>query len=82
LELLKADLSALACTYVYKWDPVFVERTPYIIVNDAIAWAGYVPPPIWYVTNAVCDEHGNAVYGTNTTRINVRDSIYGKKRSH
>jgi hypothetical protein len=81
LELLKVDLSALACTYAYKWDPVFVDRTPYIIVNGEIAWASYVPPPIWHVTSAVCDEQGNVVYGTNTTRINVHTSIYGKKRS-
>ena len=25
LEKLKAELSALACTFVYKWDPLFVK---------------------------------------------------------
>ena len=81
LEKLKAELSALACTFVYKWDPIFVERTPHIIVDWEIVWAGYIPPAIQYISNAVCDEEGNAVYGTNAARENVYNSIYGKKRS-
>ena len=71
----------MACTWAYKWDPVFVKRTPYIIVDGEIAWAGYVPPAIQYITNAVCDHEGNIIHGTNTTEENVRNSIYGKKRS-
>jgi hypothetical protein len=66
---------------VYKWDPVFVERTPHVIVEGEIAWAAYVPPAIHTITNAVCDEDGNPVFGTNTTEKNVWNSIYGKKES-
>jgi hypothetical protein len=40
------ELAALACTWTYKWDPVFVERTPYIVVDDQIVYATYVPPAI------------------------------------
>jgi hypothetical protein len=46
LEKLKAELATLACTWTYKWDPVFVIRTPYLIVGGEIVWAGYVPPAI------------------------------------
>jgi len=81
LEKLKVELAALACTWTYKWDPDFVKRTPYIVVDGEIVWAGYVPPAIENITTAVCDREGNSVYGTNTTRSNLVDSIYGKKRT-
>lgn len=64
---LKAELAALACTWTYTWDPIFVKMTPHFVVDSEIAWAGYVPPAIQYITNAVCDDEGNAIYGTNTT---------------
>ena len=54
--------------------------TPHIIIDGEIAWAGYVPSAIQYITSTACDKDGNAIYGTNTTESNVRNSIYGKKR--
>ena len=67
LTKLKAELATLACTWTYKWDPLFVKMTPHIIINGEVTWAGYVPPAIQYVTNGVCDKEGNTIYGTNTT---------------
>jgi hypothetical protein len=64
---LKAEIAALACTWTYKWDPTFIEKTPHIIVGGEVMWAGYVPPAIFTITNAICDKEGNAIYGTNTT---------------
>ena len=55
LEKLKFEVATLACTWTYKWDPVFVKKTPHIIVDGEIAWAGYIPPAIQYITNALCD---------------------------
>jgi hypothetical protein len=46
LEKLKVELANLACTWTYKWDPKFVEKTPHFIIDGEIAWAGYVPPAI------------------------------------
>jgi hypothetical protein len=51
-------------------------------LDGDIAWAGYVPPAIQCISNAVCDEDGNVIYRTNTTtQTNVFNSIHGKKRS-
>lgn len=66
-EKLKAEIAAMACTWTYKWDPTFIENTHHIIVGGEVMWAGYVPPPIQYITNGVCDKEGNTIYGTNTT---------------
>jgi hypothetical protein len=33
LEKLKTELAVLACTWTYKWDPNFIEKTPHIIVG-------------------------------------------------
>lgn len=79
---MRAEIAAIACTWTYKWDPAFVQRIPYIIVDGEIAWAGYVLPAIESITTAVCDGEGNSIYGSNnTTRSNLVDSIYGKKRN-
>lgn len=78
--MLKAELAAIACTWTYKWDPLFVKATPYFVVDGEVAWAGYVPPAIQNITSSICDEEGNVIYGTNGTRENLQNSIYDKKR--
>jgi hypothetical protein len=80
LEKLKVDLAVLACTWTYKWDPLFVKKTPHIIVGGEIVWAGYVPPTIQCISNAICDDDGNLIYATNTTQTNLINSFHGKKR--
>jgi hypothetical protein len=36
-------------------------------MGGEVMWAGYVPPAISIINNAICDKEGNAIYGTNTT---------------
>jgi hypothetical protein len=77
---LKVELAALACIWTYKWDPTFIEKTPHIIMGGEVMWAGYVPPAIFTISNAICDDDGNIIYATNTTQTNLSNSFHGRKR--
>ncbi len=82
LELweVRSEIGALACTWNLKFYPDIIENIPFLYMDGQVVWAGYVPPAIQYVANAVCDAEGNSIIATHADRADVQTSIYGSRR--